>query len=200
MPNAKYVTISEDWGCLNKIRVVVWVAWELLLFWFFSVQCFFGGGVLLRVGGLGISLGRDSLDRQPVNSTNLTDLETRKKIAEESSQKLRTQIEQGHCQDAYAQGSETFKKNLSYAEMISICEAIKQNVGSLSSVQLTDWWDEPADVESNGYILLRYTTTFSKATVRETFVWQVKDSKAELFSYEIYPLSAPNNNKKTQLI
>lgn len=120
-------------GCLGALVIFVFIG-----------SMFFGGGVLLRVGGLGISLGRDPLDRQPINSTNLTDLATSRKVAEESSQKLRNQIGQGRCQDAYAQGSETFKKNLSYSEMITICEAIKQNVGALSSVQLTDWWEKPA--------------------------------------------------------
>lgn len=46
---------------------------------------------------------------------------------------------------------------------------------------------QPTDKDSDRYILIRYITRFSKSSVRKTFVWLLKDSKAELVQYEIVP-------------
>jgi hypothetical protein len=67
-------------------------------------------------------------------------------------------------------------------------------MGSVKSSQLADWWGQPTDKDTDKYILLRYTTTFSKLPTLETFVWIVKGSKPELLQYLASPQPISNNN------
>lgn len=71
-------------GCLGSLVVLTFFGYMI-----------FGGGVWLKIGGLRIALTGDSLDRLSTTITNLTELENSKKVAEDSSQKFRLQIEQG---------------------------------------------------------------------------------------------------------
>ncbi|MBD2414498.1 hypothetical protein FACHB389_16590 [Nostoc calcicola FACHB-389] len=66
--------------------------------------------------------------------------------------------------------------------------------------QITDSWGQPTDNDSENYILLRYITVFSKSSVRESFVWLVKDNKPELVKFEINPqVTNPELENKPQL-
>jgi Protein of unknown function (DUF4019) len=165
-------------GCLGGLVVLTLVG-----------SMFFGGGVLMRVGSFGFSFGKDPIDRQQIINNYLANLEASKKVAEEAVNKLHTQIDRGQCKEIFDQASETFKKNLSQSQIADFCKNLKLNLGFQKSSQLTDWWGQPTDKDSTQYILLRYLTNFSKATVRETFVWLVKDGKPELVEYELYPSS-----------
>ncbi|MCF2145080.1 DUF4019 domain-containing protein [Desmonostoc muscorum LEGE 12446] len=163
-------------GCLGSLVILTFIG-----------SIFFGGGVLMRVGGFSFVLGRNPIDRQQIINNYFTDLEYSKKIAESSVQKFHTQLEQGKCQDIYDQANELFKKSLSQSEMVSICAKLKQEIGTVNSAQITDWWGQPTDKDSENYILLRYITVFSKSSVRETFIWLIKDDKPELVKFEINP-------------
>ena len=173
-------------GCLGCLGTLV-------IFTFIG-SMFFGGGVVMRVGGLAFSLGRDPVDQKQIINNYLTDLEDSKKVAEEAVQKFHTQLAQGKCQDIYDQASEILKKSQTQSELVSFCARLKQEAGTINSAQLTDWWGQPTDKDSDRYILLRYITMFSKSSVRETFVWLVKDSKPELVQYEILPQFVPVNS------
>ncbi|MCC5663722.1 hypothetical protein LC653_07245 [Nostoc sp. CHAB 5784] len=164
-------------GCLGCLGALV--------FWTFIGSMFFGGGVLMRVGSFGFVLGKNLIDQKQIINNYLTDLESSKKLAEEAVQKFHTQLGQGKCQDIYDQANEMFKKSLSQSEMLSVCARLKQQIGTVNSAQITDWWGQPTDKDSDKYILLRYITVFSKSSVRETFFWLVKDSKPELVQFEI---------------
>jgi hypothetical protein len=166
-------------GCLGSLVVLT-----------FFGSMFFGGGVLMRVGGWSFSLGRDPIDRQQIINYYLTDLESRKQIAEAGVNKFHTQIEQGQCQNIFDQASEIFKKNQNLSEFNSYCQTFTLNLGSKQSSEFLDWWGQPSDKDSERYILIRYMTKFSKATARETFIWLVKDSKSELVNYEISPITS----------
>ncbi|BAY24538.1 hypothetical protein NIES2100_43330 [Calothrix sp. NIES-2100] len=167
-------------GCLGNLVILT-----------FFGSMFFGGGVVMRVGGLGFSLGRDPIDYQNIINYHWADLENNKKVTEEAVKKLHTQLNQGQCQDIFDQASEILKKNQSKSQVTSFCQNLTLNLGTQKSSQLTDWWGQPTDKDSEKYILTRYITTFSKASVRETFVWLVKDSKPELVNYEISPITMP---------
>jgi hypothetical protein len=172
---------KDSGGCLGCLGTLVFLT--------FLGSLFFGGGVLMRVGSLGFSLGKDPIDRKQIVNNYLAELEVSKKVAEAEIEQLHLQINQGRCQHIFDRGSETLKKNLSQSQVANFCEKIKLNLGSIRSSQLTDWWGRSTDPDSTHYIFLRYMTSFSKTNVRETFIWLVKDSKAELVEYEIYPAS-----------
>jgi hypothetical protein len=161
-------------GCLGSLVILTFIG-----------SIFFGGGVLMRVGWFGFVLGKDPINRKQVIIDHSTNLEYSKKIAESSVQRFHTQLEQGKCQDIYQEANELFQKNFTQSQMLSICATIKQEIGTVNSAQITDWWGQPTDKESENYILLRYITVFSKSPVRETFVWLVKDNKSELVQFEI---------------
>lgn len=159
-------------GCLGCLG-------SLVIFTFLG-SMFFGGGVWMRVGSFGVSL----VDRQQIINNYWTELESSKKLAEEAVKQFHTQIEQGKCQEIYNQASEVFKNSLTQSQLINVCTEFKNQFGTVNSSQLRDWWVQPTNQDSNSYILLRYITVFSKSSVRETFVWVVKSSKAELINYE----------------
>ena len=166
-------------GCLGILVVLTSVG-----------SILFGGGVLMRVGGLSFVLGRDPIDHKQIINNYLTDLESSKKVAEEAVKKFHTQIEQGKCQDIYNQANEVFKNYQSKSQIMNFCTELKRQFGPVNSTQLTDWWGKPTDKDSDRYILLRYITVFSKLSARETCIWVVKDSKPELISYVTSPYSA----------
>jgi Protein of unknown function (DUF4019) len=178
-------------GCLGSLAVLTLIG-----------SLFFGGGVLYRVGSWNIALGRDPIDRQPIIASYLNDLETSKKVSNESTQNFRTQIEQGQYQAVYDRASEAFKKSLTTSQWVGFCETFKQRFGSVKSVQLMDAWVQATDKESEKYVLLRYMTTFSKVHTQENFTWIVKDGKPELIQYEIFAtqISPGNDPKNTQVI
>jgi Protein of unknown function (DUF4019) len=184
MPENKY---GSCLGCLGSLAGL-------------TVTCslFFGGGVLYRVGAWSLVLGKDVIDRQSIIASYWNELEGDKKVADESSQKFRTQMEQGQYQAAYDRASTPFKQSLTVSQWIGSCETMKQNLGSVKSAQLIDAWVQPTTV-SEKYILIRYLTTFAKAPMQENFTWVVKDSKPELIQYEILranqPIEAPKTSK-----
>lgn len=161
-------------GCLGTLVVLTSVG-----------SIFFGGGVLMRVGGSSFVLGKDPIDNKQIINNYLTDLDSSKKVAEEAVKKFHIQIEQGKCQDIYNQANEVFKNYQSQSQVMNFCRELKRQFGTVNSTQLTDWWGRSTDKDSDRYILLRYITVFSKSSVRETFVWQVLDSKPELINYEL---------------
>lgn len=166
-------------GCLGTLVILTFVG-----------SMFFGGGFLMRVGSLSFALGGDPIDRKQIINNYWTDLESSKKVAEEAVKQFHTQIEQGKCQDIYNQANEVFKNSLTQSQLINVCTELKRQFGTVNSEELTNWWVQPTNEDSDSYILLRYITLFSKSSVRETFVWVVKGSKAELINYEIFPQSA----------
>ena len=178
-------------GCLESLFSLAFIG-----------SLLFGGGVLMRVGSWHFVIGRDPIDRQPIIASYLNDLETSKKVSTESTQNFRTQIEQGQYQAAYDRASEPFKKSLTPSQWISFCETLKQRFGSVKTVQLIDAWVQPTDKESEKHVLLRYITTFSKASIQESFMWIVKDGKPELIQYETFvtQISPGDDTKKTQVI
>jgi hypothetical protein len=154
---------------------------------------FFGGGVLMKVGPFGFSSGKDPINRQQIIADYVAELADSKKLAEDSVQKFRSQIERNQCKDVYDRSSVILKKHVSQLQMISLCKDFKK-MGPVKSSQLSDWWGQPTDKDTEKYILLRYTTTFSKFSTLETFIWIVKGSKPELVEYLVFPQPISNNN------
>jgi Protein of unknown function (DUF4019) len=160
-------------GCLGGLVVLTFIG-----------SIFFGGGVLMRVAGFQFSLG-NPVDEQRVLGNYLSDLEGKQKTAAEATQKFHTQLDQGKCKEIYAQASEMFKRNQREADLVDFCTKIRRKLGSTRSMQQIDWWGRPTEQASERYILIRYNTQFSKVSTQETFVWLVKNNKAELVSYAV---------------
>jgi hypothetical protein len=163
-------------GCLGSLVILTFIG-----------SIFFGGGVLLKVGGLSFVLG-NPVDRTQIINDYSSGFHNSKKLAEEGVQKFHTQLKQGKCQDIYDQASEILKKSVGELDIAGLCGKLKQDIGSVNSAQLIDWWSQSTNNESEHYILLRYISTSSKSIpVREIFVWLVKPGKTELISFEINP-------------
>jgi hypothetical protein len=171
--------MSKNTSCLGCLGNLVGLAFIGSIF-----SIFFNGGVLIKAGNFGFSLG-NPIDYKQIINNYFSDLESSKKVAEEAVKKFHTQIEQGKCQDIYNQSSEALKKNQSQSEAINSCTELKRQLGRVTSIQLADWWGQPADKDSERYILLRYITVFSKSSAKETFVWVVKGDKAELLNHDL---------------
>lgn len=168
--------MSKTGGCLGCLG-------SLVVFTLFG-SMFFGGGVLMRVGGLGFSLGKNPIDEPQIINNYFKDLENDKKLAEKAVQKFHMQLAQEKCQEIYQQANERFRSiYLSQSETVDNCKKLNRQFGTVSSAQLRDWWGAPVDKDSK-YILLRYVTTFSKSSGREDFIWLVKNGKTELVDYE----------------
>jgi hypothetical protein len=92
----------------------------------------------------------------------------------------------GKCQDIYNRASDLFKKTVTPHEILKLCEIIPRTLGTLKSTKLIDTSIQSSNSEN--YILTRYMTEFDKGSAQETFVWLVKDKRAELVGYEIQPV------------
>lgn len=159
-------------GCLGSLVVLTFLG-----------SMFFGGGVLMRVGSLGFSLGKNPIDEQQIIKNYFSDLESSKKLAEEAVQKFHTHLAQEKCQEIYQQANERFRSIYpSQSEMVDNCAKLNRQFGTVSSAYLLDWWGAPG-AQDTKYILLRYITKFSKSSAKEDFIWLVKNGKTELVSY-----------------
>ena len=145
---------------------------------------FFGGGVLMRIGSMGISVG-NAVDRNQITADYLNDLENRATVADKAVKTFHNQLNQGKCKEVYEQAHELLKSQTSLLNMLSLCKAIKIKFGSVESTEQVDWWERPIDWESS-YILSRYETKLSKFTVQEIFIWLVKDGSSQLINYQIF--------------
>jgi Protein of unknown function (DUF4019) len=161
---------------------------------------FFGGGLSIRIGQWSFFLGNPTNPNQLADTNPAPDanqavriyfkgLENSAKIVNESTRKLRTQFNQGQCQEIYEQSSDILKRNVKQADFINLCNQMKDQFGSLESTELIDWWGQPAEQQGD-YILIRYQTKSSKFLVLETFIWQIVDGKPKLVGYLVVPAQA----------
>ncbi|HEY9762975.1 MAG TPA: hypothetical protein V6D07_10640 [Trichocoleus sp.] len=150
----------------------------------------------MRLGQVRLSLGDpveiDQVTGQAVTNY-LNNLTSKAEVADKATQQFHTQLNQGKCQEVYEQATEMFKSNTSKSDLINLCSVIKTTYGSIETAQQTDWWGSSAEQEGE-YILARYITRLSKSTARETFVWLVKDDKAQLVNYEMYPQQSSSSS------
>jgi hypothetical protein len=139
----------------------------------------FGGGFLMRFGGVTFGVGSNSND----HARDLTNLENQKNIADASVQKVHAQIDQGQCKALYDEGHEVLRKAQTLPQMERFCGLSKQRLGTVVSSELTDFWVHPVEQASDQYLLMRYQTKYSKELVREEFIWYVSDGKPQLATY-----------------
>jgi hypothetical protein len=166
----------------------------LVIFTFIG-SIFFGGGVMMRLGTLGLSLGNpvdtNQAKKQAI-ADYLNDLESKSKIADEAVQQFHTQLNEGKCQEIYGQATKVFKSKTNPSSLVDLCTEVKSKLGSVKSTERNDWWGQ-TDEQGASYVLTRHDTKLSKATVQETFIWLVKDSKSQLVSYQLSPVQVSSS-------
>jgi hypothetical protein len=173
-------------GCLGSLVVLT-----------FFVSIVFGGGLVMRVGWFSFVMGKNPVDQNQIISNYFNNSENDKILSENAVKVFHAQMGKGQCKEIYNEASEVLKRSQSQEAMIKFCTALKQSLGEVESTQLTDWWMQPGGTDSDNYILLRFRTNFSKvpkSPVGETFIWQVKDGKPSIVSYEVIPPSMPGNS------
>lgn len=145
---------------------------------------FFGGGILMRVGSMGLSVG-NAVDRNHIIVDYLNDLESRATVADEAVKTFHKQFNQGKFEEIYKQAHELLKSETSLPNVVKGLAETKNKLGSVESTARIDWWGQPADQESS-YILVRYHTKLSKSIIQEDFTWLVKDGSSRLVNYQSF--------------
>ena len=173
-------------GCLGSILVLTVIGS------IFSSHA----GLFLRVGSVFFTLGRPTIDGKPVGSLVETEtIEANKTLAEAIVKKFHEQLDQGKCNEIYDQSSDFLKKFQSKESILPLCETWK-NTGGLKSSELVDWWGKPTENQER-MMLMRYLTITQSSPVQETFIWSIKENKAELVSYQANSNAVPSPSPKS---
>jgi hypothetical protein len=169
-------------GCLGSL-VILGVLGSML----------FGGGFMMKIGPLAVGSNRTLPDQDQSLNNYFSDLENNKSASEGAVKVFHAQIGQGQCKEVYDQANERLKKNQTQEGMIKFCNQLKEKLGEVKTTQLMDWWVRPGESAADKYILLRFTTMYSKvpeSPIGETFIWLIRDGKPSLISYEVVPASS----------
>ncbi|MBW4617245.1 MAG: hypothetical protein KME21_29230 [Desmonostoc vinosum HA7617-LM4] len=166
-------------GCLGTI----------LFFVFIGSIVFGAASIAVKFGDLVFGFGSAVNILQPPENKNLSvnDLEIKYQAAEVAVKQFHSQLEQGKCQEIYAQANELLRKNSKQADFLAFCNQVSDKLGTIQSTQQLDWWWQLNNNDSEKLILSRYETKFSKSSIQETFIWLVKDKKPELIGYQVSP-------------
>lgn len=184
--------MSQTKGCASCVGNLIFI---------FFISSLLFSGLKCSVGFGNFSIGFGSWIRQNENLTNLTELESQKKIVEEAVKIFHSQLNQGQCGKIHQQASEAFKQYIRQYEFQDWCENLRNQLGTVKSSQLVTWNAQAAENYSSNYIVILYNTNFSNfsSPVQTAFIWRVENGKAELYGYNVNPDDLKQNSKINQL-
>ncbi|MFB2770021.1 hypothetical protein ACE1AT_12160 [Pelatocladus sp. BLCC-F211] len=143
----------------------------------------------VRVGE-GISVGCIPEITPKYQFFNITNLESKKNAITTSIQEFHTHISQDQCQKIYEKASDLLKKDITQTDFLKDCDRIHQALGTGKSFELVGWEWLPFDENSNEYIRVYSKASFSKLTINEMLIWQIRDNQPSLFAYYWQPNTA----------
>ncbi|MHC5931223.1 hypothetical protein [Nostoc sp.] len=176
---------SGCFGCLGTLLFLIFVVPSLISG---LIQVFQGDAkVSLKSCSLQISNGVGVKCQPQITSKyqffDITNLESKKTAITTSVQDFHTRIGQAQCQTIYQQASDVLKQNNKQADFLKYCSDSYQALGTLKSFEIVGWEWLPLDEDSNEYIRVYSKASFSKLTISETLIWQIKDKQPSLAGY-----------------
>lgn len=106
-----------------------------------------------------------------------------REISERAVEQFHARLSAGQCREIYAESDEGFRKKTTEAQMLALCEDVRQRLGVVKSTKQKEW--SVNSTPAGDVATLTYETEFAQGKAVEHFVWVIKGEKTLLFQYNV---------------